>query len=71
MEEQVQSEVVETAEASSAVNTREGMDVSMPDVELASDVPSVQDAVIDEANKRAPNLIDKEGGVSKAIKVFN
>jgi len=61
MEEQVQSEVVETAEASSAVNTREGMDVSMPDVELASDVPSVQDAVIDEANKRAPNLITKEG----------
>ena len=61
MEEQVQSEVVETAEAGSAVNTREGMDVSMPDVELASDVPSVQDAVIDEANKRAPNLITKEG----------
>jgi len=61
MEEQVQSEVVETAAAGSAVNTREGIDVSMPDVELASDVPSVQDAVIDEANKRAPNLITKEG----------
>tara|TARA_R100000315_G_scaffold61133_1_gene39015 strand:- start:524 stop:1396 length:873 start_codon:yes stop_codon:yes gene_type:complete len=65
MEEQVQESVVEAPEAGAAVNTREGLDVSMPDVELASDVPNVQDAVVNEANKRAPNLITKEGDESQ------
>ena len=65
MEEQVQESVVEAPEAGAAVNTREGLDVSMPDVELASDVPNVQDAVVNEANKRPPNLITKEGDESQ------
>jgi len=65
MEEQVQESVVEAPEVNTGVNTREGLDVSMPDVELASDVPNVQDAVINEANKRAPNLITKEGDDSQ------
>ena len=57
MEDQVQNSVVEQ---SVGRTTREGLDVSRPDVELASDIPSVQDGVIDEGNKRAPNLITKE-----------
>ena len=65
MEEQVQESVVEAPEVNTGVNTREGLDVSMPDVELASDVPNVPDAVINEANKRAPNLITKEGDDSQ------
>ena len=65
MEEQVQESVVEAPEAGAAVNTREGLDVSMPDVELASDVPNVQEAVVNEANKRPPNLITKEGDESQ------
>jgi hypothetical protein len=33
----------------------------MPDVELASELPNVQDSVINEGNSRPPNLIVKEG----------
>jgi hypothetical protein len=62
MEDQVQNSVVEQ---SVGQTTREGLDVSMPDVELASDIPSVQDGVIDEGNRRAPNLITKEGDESE------
>ena len=62
MEDQVQNSVVEQ---SVGQTTREGLDVSMPDVELASEIPSVQDGVIDEGNKRAPNLISKEGDESE------
>ena len=62
MEDQVQNSVVEQ---SVGQTTREGLEVSMPDVELASDIPSVQDGVIDEGNKRAPNLITKEGDESE------
>ena len=62
MEDQVQNSVVEQ---SVGQTTREGLDVSMPDVELASEIPSVQDSVIDEGNKRAPNLITKEGDESE------
>ena len=62
MEDQVQNSVVEQ---SVGQTTREGLDVSMPDVELASEIPSVQDGVIDEGNKRAPNLITKEGDESE------
>ena len=62
MEDQVQNSVVEQ---SVGQTTREGLDVSMPDVELASEIPSVQDGVIDEGNRRAPNLITKEGDESE------
>ena len=62
MEDQVQNSVVEQ---NVGQTTREGLDVSMSDVELASDIPSVQDGVIDEGNKRAPNLITKEGDESE------
>ena len=62
MEDQVQNSVVEQ---SVDQTTREGLDVSMPDVELASEIPSVQDSVIDEGNKRIPNLITKEGDESE------
>ena len=62
MEDQVQNSVVEQ---NVGQTTREGLDVSMPDVELASDIPSVQDGVIDEGNRRAPNLITKEGDESE------
>ena len=62
MEDQVQGDVVEQGVGQT---TREGLDVSMPDVELASEILSVQDGVIDEGNKRAPNLITKEGDESE------
>ena len=62
MEDQVQNSVVEQ---SVGQTTREGLETSMADVELASDVPSVQDGVIDEGNRRAPNLITKEGDESE------
>ena len=62
MEEQVQESVVEQ---SVGQTTREGLDVSMPDVELASEITSVQDGVIDEGNRRSPNLINKEGDESE------
>ena len=62
MEDQVQNSVVEQ---NVGQTTREGLDVSMADVELASDIPSVQDGVIDEGNRRAPNLITKEGDESE------
>ena len=62
MEDQVQNSVVEQ---SVGKTTREGLEASMPDVELASEIPSVQDGVIDEGNKRAPNLIAKEGDESE------
>ena len=62
MEDQVQNSVVEQ---SVGQTTREGLNVSMPDVELASEITSVQDGVIDEGNKRAPNLITKEGDESE------
>ena len=65
MEEQVQGSVVEAPEVNTASTTREALDVSMPDVELASELPSVQDAVVEEGNKRAPNLITKEGDESQ------
>ena len=61
MEDQVQNSVVEVPEANIDATTREGLDASMPDVQLASELPSVQDAVVDEGNKRSPNLITKEG----------
>jgi len=61
MEDQVQNSVVEQ---NVGKTTREGLETSMSDVELASDIPSVQDGVIDEGNKRAPNLITKEGDES-------
>jgi hypothetical protein len=61
MEEQVQESVVEAPAVNTGKNTREGLDQSMPDVELASELPSVQDAVVEEGNKRPPNLITKEG----------
>ena len=56
MEDQVQNSVVEQ---SVGKTTREGLETSMSDVELASEIPSVQDSVIDEGNKRVPNLITK------------
>ena len=62
MEDQVQNSVVEQ---SVGKTTREGLETSMADVELASDMPSVQDSVIDEGNRRAPNLITKEGDESE------
>jgi len=62
MEDQVQNSVVEE---SVGKTTREGLETSMPDVELASEIPSVQDSVIDEGNKRIPNLITKEGDESE------
>lgn len=62
MEDQVQGDVVEQ---NVGKTTREGLQVSMSDVELASEIPSVQDGVIDEGNKRAPNLITKEGDESE------
>ena len=62
MEDQVQSNVVEQ---SVGKTTREGLETSMADVELASDIPSVQDGVIDEGNKRTPNLITREGDESE------
>ena len=62
MEDQVQGDVVEQ---NVGQTTREALNVSMPDVELASEIPSVQDGVIDEGNKRAPNLITKEGDESE------
>ena len=62
MEDQVQNSVVEQ---SVGQTTREGLDVSMPDVELASEITSVQDGVIDEGNRRSPNLINKEGDESE------
>jgi len=62
MEDQVQNSVVEE---SVGKTTREGLEASMPDVELASEIPSVQDSVIDEGNKRIPNLITKEGDESE------
>ena len=62
MEDQVQGDVVEQ---NVGKTTREGLEVSMPDVELASEIPSVQDGVIDEGNKKAPNLITKEGDESE------
>ena len=65
MEEQVQQEVAQDPGTNPVPGERGGIDVSMPDVELASEVPSVQDAVVDEANKRAPNLITKEGDDSQ------
>jgi len=61
MEEQVQESVVEAPEVNTGVTTREGLDASMPDVELASELPSVQDTVVEEGNKRPPSLITKEG----------
>ena len=61
MEDQVQNSVVDSPESNVQVTTREGLDVSMPDVELASELPSVQDSVISEGNSRPPNLITKEG----------
>lgn len=65
MEEQVQESVVEAPEVNTGGTTREGLDQSMPDVELASELPSVQDAVVEEGNKRPPNLITKEGDNSQ------
>lgn len=65
MEEQVQESVVEAPAVNTGKNTREGLDQSMPDVELASELPSVQDAVVEEGNKRPPNLITKEGDDSQ------
>ncbi len=65
MEEQVQNSVVEAPEANAGANPREGLDVSMPDVELASEMPNVQDSVVNEGNKRPPNLIVKEGDDSE------
>ena len=65
MEEQVQESVVEAPAVNTGKNTREGLDQSMPDVELASELPSVQDAVVEEGNKRPPNLITKEGDESQ------
>ena len=65
MEEQVQQEVAQDPGTNPVPGERGGIDVSMPDVELASEVPSVQDAVVDEGNKRAPNLITKEGDESQ------
>ena len=62
MEDQVQGDVVEQ---NVGKTTREGLEVSLPDVELASEIPSVQDGVIDQGNKRAPNLITKEGDESE------
>jgi hypothetical protein len=62
MEDQVQGEIVEQEIGRT---TREGLATSMPDVELASEIPSVQDGVIDEGNRRAPNLITKEGDESE------
>ena len=62
MEDQVQNSVVEQ---SVGKTTREGLETSMSDVELASEIPSVQDSVIDEGNKRTPNLITKEGDESE------
>ena len=62
MEDQVQNSVVEE---SVGKTTREGLEASMPDVELASEIPSVQDSVINEGNKRAHNLITKEGDESE------
>ena len=52
MEDQVQGDVVEQ---NVGKTTREGLQVSMPDVELASEIPSVQDGVLDEGQKRSPN----------------
>ena len=60
MEEQVQESVVEAPQVNTGKNTREGLDVAMPDVALASELPSVQDAVVEEGNKRTANLITKE-----------
>jgi hypothetical protein len=65
MEDQVQNSVVDSPESNVQVTTREALDVSMPDVELASELPSVQDGVISEGNSRAPNLITKEGDESQ------
>jgi hypothetical protein len=62
MEDQVQGEIVEQEIGRT---TREGLATSMQDVELASEIPSVQDGVIDEGNRRAPNLITKEGDESE------
>ena len=62
MEDQVQGEIVEQEIGRT---TREGLATSMPDVELASEMPSVQDGVIDEGNRTAPNLITKEGDESE------
>jgi hypothetical protein len=62
MEDQVQGEIVEQEIGRT---TREGLAMSMQDVELASEIPSVQDGVIDEGNRRAPNLITKEGDESE------
>ena len=61
MEDQVQNSVVGSSESNIQETTRDGLDVSMPDVELASELPNVQDSVINEGNSRPPNLIVKEG----------
>jgi len=61
MGDQVQNSVVDSSESNIQATTRDGLDVSMPDVELASEVTSVQDVVINEGNSRPPNLIVKEG----------
>ena len=68
MEEQVQESVVEAPEVNTGGTTREGLDQSMPDVELASELPSVQDAVVEEGNKR---LQTKEKKLSKAISLLD
>ena len=47
MEDQVQNSVVDSSESNVQVTTREALDVSMPDVELASELPSVQESVFD------------------------
>ena len=61
MGDQVQNSVVDSSESNIQATTRDGLNVSMPDVELASEVTSVQDVVINEGNSRPPNLIVKEG----------
>ena len=61
MGDQVQNSVVDSSESNIQATTRDGLDVSMPDVELASELPNVQDSVINEGNSRPPNLIVKEG----------
>jgi len=65
MEDQVQNSVVDSPESNVQATTREGLDVSMPDVELASELPSIQDSVVSEGNSRQPSLIAKEGDESQ------
>ena len=68
MGDQVQNSVVDSSESNIQATTRDGLDVSMPDVELASEVTSVQDVVINEGNSRPPNLIVKEGDAKGILK---